>query len=202
MSYSSLRKLGIAAAAARAGVPMATDATVVTGAVSNAAVGDASWFHTPSIRKARIDEVDSRITQFGRELALADNVRAASGAPQLLTQWGQFVKNWEDWIENLSAGALFLPATEEWVDRQEEQLERFRTAFAQQPGVKFTTEAGLPPVGPVSPPDPSKSGSSWGWFALGALALVGATLYFARPVVVKQASSAPFDWGKLKGKTA
>ena len=192
MSYGSLRKLGIQAAAAPAGVAMPMQA----------AVGDASWFHTPSIRKARIDEVDGRITQFGRELDLAENAQGVTGAPQLLTQWLQFRKNWEDWIAGLSTGALFLPSTEEWVDRQEEQLERFRTAFAQEAGVKMTAAPGMGAAGPVSPPGSTSQGINFALLAFGALALVGATLYFARPVVVKASAAPPFKLPDFKSPFA
>lgn len=89
------------------------------------ASGDAgSWFNTPSARRARIMEVDDRIAQMQRDVDLATSV-----PPELRTQWNDFRTHWEDWIDSLSYLGVLMPSTEEWANRNDEQLEEFRKRF-------------------------------------------------------------------------
>ena len=173
-SYRSLHALGVAAAAARHGGPR------VAAAVSS---GDASWFTTPSTRSARIMEVDGRIAEFARELVLADNAKGLTGAPELMTQFNDFRKQWEDWVQGLSIADTFLPSVEDWANRQDEQLERFRAQFTKA-GVKTT---GAMPY--VPPPKPSSSGwLTTALLALAGIGIAGTVLYLARPVVIQSQS--------------
>lgn len=108
-----------------------------------------SWLNTPSARKARIMEVDDRIAQMARDVALADNI-----PPELGTQWNDFVKNWEDWVDSLSYLGVLMPSTEEWANRQDVQLEEFRKAF-ETAGIKTNFVARPPNTNPAPTMDTS-----------------------------------------------
>lgn len=100
---------------------------------------DASWVEPLSRRELRLQEVDDRIAQLGRDIDLA-KVRPP---PELLTQWNSFRSNWENYMENLSVLGEVMPGAEQEANRQDARVDEFVKLFAQA-GVN-TAEVKPPP---------------------------------------------------------